>query len=219
MAIIIIIGALASQGDDSDNINSDTPEPTNTADNNTGTPTVELDSTSTPQPTATPQPTVTPEPEATTYKAGTYKIGSDIPAGEYVIFNDGFLFGYYEITSDSTGAFDSIISNDNFEYNTIVTLNEGEYLKMQESHAVALKEVKELDTTGTGMFKIGLHLPAGEYKLECTDTITGLGYYEISSDSSHNSNSILTNDNFEGNTYVTVQDGQYLKISAAKIVK
>lgn len=219
LAIIIIIGALASQEDDSNNPNSNTAIPTSPANNVTATPAAQSEPTVTPQPTTAPEPTATPEPQTTSFKAGTYKVGSDIPAGEYVVFNDGLLIGYYEVTSDSSGSLDSIISNDNFEYNTIITLNDGEYLKMQGSHAIPIEEANELDTSGAGMFKIGLHLPAGEYKLECTDTTTGLGYYEVTSDSLHDLDSIAANDNFEGNTYVTVKNGQYLKISSAKIVK
>jgi hypothetical protein len=172
----------------------------------------------TPTPTLAP-PTPTEGPKMTIYDAGTYKVGSDIPSGEYVVFCDDFLMGYMEVSSDSSGELDSIIANDNFDYNTIITLNEGEYFKMQGSYAVPFEEVEYLDTTGSGMFKVGVHLTAGEYKLECTDDTIGLGYYEVDSDSSHDLESIVANENFEGNTYITVSEGQYLKITSAKIVE
>ncbi len=210
--VIFAIGILGSifGGGDKNNPNS----------SNTPTKTV----TKTPEVTTniTPSkalPTPTEEPKQTQYKAGTYKVGSDLPAGEYVLFCDNNLLGYMEVSSDSSGSLDSIIANENFSYNSIVTIKDGQYFKMQGSYAVPLAEVTTLDTSGDGMFKIGTHLPAGEYKLEADDNITGYGYYEVSSDSSHVLSSIVSNDNFEGNTYVTVSDGQYLKISSAKIIK
>ena len=38
----------------------------------------------------------------TRYKASTYKVGSDIPAGEYVVYCDSFM-GYIETAKDSSG--------------------------------------------------------------------------------------------------------------------
>jgi hypothetical protein len=178
--------------------------------------------------TVTLVPTVSPTkaladptkgPKQTIYDAGTYKVGSDIPSGEYVLFCDNFLLGYMEVASDSSGSLDSIIANENFDYNTIITLNDGEYFKTKGAYAIPIDEAGDLDTSGSGMFKIGTHLPSGEYKLECTDTSLGFGYYEVSTDSTHILDSIVTNENFERNSYVTVKDGQYLKISSAKITK
>ena len=56
------------------------------------------------------------------YKEGMYKVGSDIPAGEYVLFADKSENGYYERDEDSGG--DSIIDNDNFSTFTYVNLKE-----------------------------------------------------------------------------------------------
>lgn len=44
----------------------------------------------------------TSEPAKTRYKASTYKVGSDIPAGEYVVYCDSFM-GYIETAKDSSG--------------------------------------------------------------------------------------------------------------------
>jgi hypothetical protein len=45
----------------------------------------------------------------------------------------------------------------------------------------------------------------------------GSGYYETDKDSLHGINSIIANDNFEGTIYVTVKNGQYFKLSNAKL--
>ena len=58
------------------------------------------------------------------------------------------------------------------------------------------------------MFKVGTHIPAGEYKI---DSGTDSGYYCIYSNSRQDS--IIANDNFTGQNYVTVSDGQYLVLN------
>ena len=64
-------------------------------------------------------------------------------------------------------------------------------------------------TYGDGMYKVGTDIPAGEYKL--TASSGTLGYWEVTNSSTANAD-IVGNDNFSGSTYVTVSDGQYLKL-------
>ena len=66
------------------------------------------------------------------------------------------------------------------------------------------------------MFKVGKDIPAGEYKVILDSTI-GMGYLEVSSNSSHQLSSIVTNENVTADTYITVKDGQYLKLNDVKI--
>ena len=144
------------------------------------------------------------------YENSTYKVGSDMPAGEYVIFaTDGS--GYFCLSSDSSG--NSIIANDNFDYNSIITIEEGEYLKLSRCYAEPISSAGDINTKGPAMYKIGKHLKSGEYKLEA---IGSSGYYCVYSDNKQNE--IYDNDNFDGTTYVYVSDGQYLKLSRCRII-
>lgn len=149
-----------------------------------------------------------------TYHAGMYKVGSDIASGEYVLFASRSS-GYFSISSDSSGSFNSIIGNGNFDTFTIVTISDGQYLELSRSYAVPIENVPVLDTTSSGTFKIGYHLPAGEYRLEAEN---GHGYYAICSNSLQTFDSIIANDNFENNAYISVSDGQYLELSRCHIV-
>ena len=143
------------------------------------------------------------------YENSTYKVGTDMPAGEYVLYATSGL-GYFCVSSDSYG--NSIVFNDNFEYNSIVSVEEGEYIELSRCYAEPIKSAGFLATTGSGMFKIGEHLPAGEYKLRATDD---RGYYCVYNDSRHDN--IETNDNFSGRAYVSVRNGQYLLLSRCEI--
>ena len=72
--------------------------------------------------------------EEQSYGDGTYKVGTDIPAGEYKFTQTSSFGGYIERSSDSSMEFESIISNDATTeegQTTYVTINEGEYLKVQ----------------------------------------------------------------------------------------
>lgn len=145
------------------------------------------------------------------YSEGQYKVGKDIKEGEYVIFAMKDKTGYFSLTEDANG--DNIITNDNFDYNTIIYIKDGEYLELSRAYAIAIKDVTKLTTTGTGMFKVGVFLPAGEYKLIADKNESG--YYCIYADNRHDK--IITNDNFKGTSYVTVEDDQYLELSRCKI--
>lgn len=142
---------------------------------------------------------------------GTYKVGEDILAGEYIIFASGSS-GYFCVSSDSNQ--DDILFNGNFDYNSIITVNDGEYLELERCYAVPFDEVGEIDLTGDGMFKVGTHIPAGEYKLESE---INSGYYCVYSDSRQQD--IIANDNFEGQNYVTVSDGEYLVLDRCTFVE
>ena len=164
------------------------------------------------KPTRSPKPTLSPIP-AGIYPEGQYKVGIDIPAGEYIVFASGDTSGYFAISSDANGK--KIIQNDNFEYNSIITVEDGEYFKMSRAYAKKSSAVSNLDTSGEGMFKVGVHIPEGEYKLTATGDISG--YYAIYDSSRQDK--IIANDNFKGSAYVHVQYGQYLTLNRCKIIK
>ena len=210
VVIVVLLAAIGSSGDDAPSASESAPVVTDA-------PTPETEQTAdTAVPTGTPVPTATPEPETTSYESGMYLVGQDMPAGEYVLFSDG-IAGYMEVCTDSSGNFDSILCNENFDYNTIVTVSDGQYFSFQRSHAVPIEEA-EVDTSGEGMFKIGLHLPAGEYRVALDDNNSvGMGYIEVSTDSSHLFDSIRTNDNIEGASYITVNEGEYLTLNGCHI--
>lgn len=149
--------------------------------------------------------------EYTKYSADFYKVGVDIPAGEYVVYAESD-HGYFCVSSDSNQS--DITFNDNFSYNSIITIGDGEYLELSRCYAIPIEENPEMDLSGSGMFKVGTHIPAGEYKLTATGTS---GYYCVYPDSRQDD--ILANDNFENQNYVTVSDGQYLVLSRCKFAE
>lgn len=69
--------------------------------------------------------------------------------------------------------------------------------------------------SGEGIYKVGLDIQPGEYNITAQ---SGSGYYAVlSAVDANESFNIINNDYFEGNSFVTVADGQYLEISGAAI--
>ena len=152
-----------------------------------------------------------------TYGESTYRVGSSIPAGQYALFATGSISGYFEISSDSTGSISSIIANDNFEYNSIITIKNGQYLKLTRCKAIPIAYAKISPNVKGGMYRVGIDIKPGEYMLESTSSI--MGYYEVASSDSHDVYDIVANDNFNGIAYVTIKSGQYLKLDRCKMLK
>ena len=150
-------------------------------------------------------------------KAGMYKVGEEIPAGEYYIETTKGS-SYFERTSDSTGSFESIIENDNISTFSFVTLEDGEYFDINNAKFTLSSNIDPITSKGEGMYRVGIDLPAGEYKIKALDDDI-MGYCAVLS-SSHGGGfaNIISNDNFEGEKYITVADGQYLQLRGAEIL-
>ena len=146
----------------------------------------------------------------TKYEEGQYLVGTDIPAGEYIVFANLTDTGYFCVSSDPNE--NDIIYNNNFDYNSIITVNDGEYLNLTRCFAIPFNDVKELDLSSTGMFKVGTHVQSGEYKLISNENEEG--YYCLYSSSRQDD--IISNGNFSGNKYVSISDEQYLELVRCK---
>lgn len=147
------------------------------------------------------------------YGVGQYKVGKDIPAGQYVAIGDGYI----EIAIDSSGDFSKIAMNDHVTNRRYATVNDGEYLKITQNlklYPVESAPASDVELTKipAGQYKVGVDIPAGEYKVRSF----GNGYYEVSR---NDRRSIVTNGVMQdgATAYVTVSNGQYLKIVRAEM--
>lgn len=151
--------------------------------------------------------------------SGEYKVGDDLPAGEYYVKCNSYNL-YIEVSSDSSGDLDSIIYNLNTEGGVYITVEDGEYLEIDGGDLYELDKAPDRGPENgyykDGMYKVGEDIPAGEYQVESSKD---LAYIEVSSDSRHQIEGIITNDNFENNKYITIEDGQYLTLSNGAQIK
>lgn len=160
------------------------------------------------------------KPKTKAIEAGTYKVGSDIDPGEYLVFADSV--GYIENAKDSKGQVESIIFNANLTSGShhYVTLNDGNYFKMQGAEMYPVDKAPNVKPDDgvykDGMYKVGKDIDPGEYKVTLE---SGMGYYEVVKNSAGGLNNIITNENVQADTYITVEDGQYIKIQGVTLTK
>lgn len=154
--------------------------------------------------------------EFDSYEAGTYVVGQDIPAGEYVIFGTGGGKAYVEISDDEKELFSG-----NFSYNEILTIEEGQKFSLISAYAVPC-EKSIVDTTGEGKFKVGTHIEAGEYIIlpgKDVESFTTM-QYSIESSSKPLEKEVLDSKelaNLGESITITVNDGEYLSLSGCYI--
>lgn len=158
------------------------------------------------------------EDEPDYVEPGMYKIGTDLDAGTYLIFGSGYM----ELSKDSTGEIESIITNDNYINTRYIAVKNGEYFEFSDGKAYRVKDAPEISNNGEvldeGMYRVGRDLEPGEYKVESLTDDEYSGYYEVCNGSRGSIDSIVTNDNFSGTKYITVSDGQYLKLSGCQLI-
>lgn len=149
------------------------------------------------------------------YESGTYKVGDDIPVGEYALFGrHGYFTVESDILYDKLGImFENIISNDYFCNNSIITVEEGQYLTIDDCYAVP-SSLANIDISEEGFFRVGIDIPAGEYKIEQLDTNAS---YTIYSDNVAGSMNIISEGDVAGRINIKVNDGEYLKLDECKI--
>lgn len=157
------------------------------------------------------------------FAPGTYS-PQQIPAGNYAFIppkNDLLYFGEEIMNGD-------ILSNEIFDtfgyvhyqgrgnvftdgYLVAVTVVEKSSFKNVKAFYESMQGVKNYQADG--MYKIGTDLAAGTYTLLSTEE----GAYVSINDGPIGNGDILTNDIFTGSYQVTVQDGQYLFVSGARM--
>lgn len=150
------------------------------------------------------------------YEAGQYKVGKDIPAGKYIVFAVDSS-GYFMASSDANG--DDIIFNDNFDTHSIIQVKEGEYLALDDCYAIPYSDDYPLPLPNrdyeSGVYIVGVHIPAGEYKISAIRT-DRKGYY-CAYNNLHRDD-IVANDYFEGTRYVSLSDGDCLIMERCEIL-
>lgn len=170
---------------------------------------------------ATPEPTKEPEKKEPSIwiKEGMYKVGSDLPAGEYLIASKGTM-AYLAVTKDSSGTLESILTNDNFDTVRYIKVKDGQYLELKNAEIAPIDKAPVLQTVDgkyiSGMYKVGRDIDPGEYKV-IPDENSMMSYVEVATDCTGTLDDIVTNDNFDSPKYITIKTGQYIKMNGCFI--
>ncbi|MBR1806919.1 MAG: hypothetical protein IJ774_11130 [Selenomonadaceae bacterium] len=151
---------------------------------------------------------VSPSDNEKFFANGQFKVGTDLPVGEYLAVGTG----YVEVATSPEGG-NSIVVNDNIvSAQRYVTAQAGEYVKLQgDIKLYPASSAPKIDASNgkipTGQFKCGTDITAGEYKI----TLDKDGYFAVTKTTGRD----FVKNQFApegGSFYATVVDGQFLQI-------
>lgn len=150
------------------------------------------------------------------YTSGQYKVGQDIPAGKYIVLTDE-SDGYFMVSSDANG--DDILFNDFFENHSIIQIKQGDYLDLDDCYVIPYSDDYPLPLPSkdydSGTYIVGVHIPAGEYKVSAIRTDRS-GYYSIYNNLRRDD--LIANDYFDGTSYVKLTDGDCLIMERCEFI-
>lgn len=163
-------------------------------------------------------PAATSSP-STVYSETSYQAGVNIPAGEYVLFSssDEYASGYAISSSPApeTEASEDVVEYGSFQYNTIIKLEDGQYLTMSDCTASPIAEVPAIDYRKGDHFKVGYHIPAGTYYFKSNAPYSYGVAYVLSAPTRRNEDLVdyvLIYSN-EDIVPLTLEEGQYLLLA------
>ena len=143
------------------------------------------------------------------YSAGNYRVGSDIPAGKYVVipkYKNGSI--YFSVSSDPMH--NNILFNEFIDGKAFLEVRNGEYLKIEDAYMIPADgyiSYPENNTYTDGYYRVGIDIPEGIYNVYDGDG--GAAYWAIQ-DLRGN---LYDNDFFYGNSYVYLEYGDVLILS------
>lgn len=152
---------------------------------------------------------------STVYKDGTYKVGTDIPAGKYGAFNAGAGTGFANLYSDSTKS-DYLDGGGWSNYFCFVNIEEGQLLEIQGLALVPYSDIEAKGPENYGIFTGGDTLPVGEYYLTRLDTSKD-GLYSVYSDTSEAN--VLEYNYYPESAFLTVKKDQIVVLQNTKAIK
>jgi len=174
-------------------------------------------------PVANAEPAPEPAPKSISYivKDGIIEAVAELDAGEYVFVGSGS----FSILTDEEASFDTIVVFDNIYNRTIFTVKKDEYLEfsfLTSGILYPIDDAPPVDLSSgkldAGMYLVGKDFKAGEYKLVPEKNSSERGFVEIAPDSRHDAMNLIDCHFFETEEYITVRDGQYIKITHGELV-
>lgn len=147
-------------------------------------------------------------PEEDIYDDGAYKVGVDIPAGEYIIIPNIATSTYFRVSNSDN----DILANGFSDSSYYITVENGQYFMIDDGFAIPASKynvaVYDYSKIYPGMYKVGTDIPVGEYKFT---TMEDNGYYCLYDNSTTNRR-IVSNDYFGKSSYANAKLGDYLLV-------
>lgn len=148
------------------------------------------------------------------YDSGTYSVGSDIPAGDYVVIeNQDAMFASVIVREDADEDSD-LVSHHLINGQAAIRLNPGTWVTFSEARAYPLSQAPriESDTCGEGGYLVGETLPAGTYQLYLVDKAP-LSSYSVYDGILGTDAQLTKFEVLHDATTIALSDGDYIELS------
>ncbi|MCD8090545.1 MAG: hypothetical protein LUD81_08010, partial [Clostridiales bacterium] len=161
-----------------------------------------------------------PEKEVTKFYGGTYFIGEEMTAGEYVI-EPNYPEGYFEITSDLSAAPSSLVASGTYNVRTYVSVTTGQYLKF-DGVAIPVEEAdphipKDGIYQHEAMYLVGFDIQPGDYRAKLDTGDGSEGYVEIRRNSSWAEGSVIKTIPVEDEVEISLDEDTYVNLVGVKL--
>lgn len=147
------------------------------------------------------------------YPESTYKVGTQIPAGEYVARGNSVSA---KIMADLTGDSDADLGYWSSGKCVVFKVEDGQYVKTEgDIYPIELtQDLKAADNIyKDGMYKIGFHMPAGTYKLKADVDTAYAEIYDDNVPEAKRQDMIIA----EPEQTFTVKEGQYVILTGGRV--
>ena len=156
--------------------------------------------------------------ESTQYPPGQYKIGTDIPEGEYFAIADPDSFLSSITVKDGAGSDAKTVLFSVFTTHSIVGVREGEYMTVVGASLISMDAsiayVNSIigETIPEGMYLVGFHFSPGEFKtFEDKDAMLA----SITTYADPYQDKVLDIIFVDGSGYIDMKDGEYVLLNGA----
>lgn len=159
---------------------------------------------------------------APVYQEGIYEVGTDIPAGQYMLIDNANTDARWASFVYSTDPeFVNVIKTEYFNNYNLIQVNEGEYLRLQRCRAVPLEFAPTIEPTNNafeeGYYTVGVHIPSGTYELQNPSTTDG-GYCLVYSDLRRISYTYYDMPPEQTNVMIQLSDGNLVYLAGCKMI-
>lgn len=156
--------------------------------------------------------------DAQVYDSGSYLIGTDIPAGDYLMVeNDDAVFASVivreGVTEDS-----GLVAHHLINRQAVAHLDEGKWMTLTESRAYPLSQAAmDFDgVAGEGGYLVGVTLPAGRYNVVLDDKAP-LSSYSVYDGVLGSNEQLLKFEVIREATELALSDGEYVELSGCRL--
>lgn len=156
----------------------------------------------------------------TYYKPGTYAVGVDMPAGEYVVFANPDAIGYvykYAVDGEVGTSGKRYLYNKYFDYCDILKLDEGNRVDLSNAYAIPGNDVM-LETNHNGAYRAGKDIKTGHLTFKLSSEAK-VGYVDVGMPDAKTADrtiAYLTPDH--SSVVVNVTAGMYVKIYGCDVL-